>query len=79
MKVIQCTLESHKSTQVAYLDIRPDLSIGKYVTLKDSDNPDRRWRVMGMGHIMEKSEIKRSHQWYENDFVRDGKSFRNVR
>jgi hypothetical protein len=79
MIVVQCVLTDGKGRIVAWLDRHPHLDVGKFVTLKDYEDPDKKWEVVSMGSEQDKSKLKRSHKWFENDFVRDGDSFRNAR
>ena len=81
MQVVQCILMSDKTKLLAWLDIpigKP-LRVGNLVTLKDSDDPKRKWRIDHLGAVLEKSDLKRSSTWFRNDVVREGKSFRQAR
>ncbi len=77
MKIIQTILTSDNARQVAWIDNDPRVRIGCQVTLKDSDEPARLWKVTAMGAIADKDDIagKRSGTWFNTDFVRKGGSY----
>jgi hypothetical protein len=77
MKIVQTILKSGDTQQVAWIDNDPRVRVGVQVTLKDSDEPERLWKVTAMGAIADKTDIagKRSGTWFNTDFVRKGNSY----
>jgi len=68
MKVVQCKLSQGPRQLVCWLDQRPDLKDGVYVTLKDTSEPTARWKVSSVGqNAMEKAEIPRHGVFFESD------------
>lgn len=65
----QCRLSSKNAVQIVWLSDEKKFKVGDYVTLKDTDEPKRRWRVdtMGKGHPM--SDVKQ--KWTSQDLKRD--------
>lgn len=69
-KIVQCLLESDNQRLVAWLSaerIKPGFS----VTLKDSDDPTRWWKILSMSQEYEKGSIRTSHESkaiWEKDF-----------
>lgn len=55
---VQCQLESGTSRLVAQLPWEKRLRKGVQVTLKDSEDPTRRWTVAHVGHPIPRSDIK---------------------
>lgn len=81
MDKVQCLIKSENKRMVTYLDFKPELKIGCFVTLKDHAEPQRRWEVLSISKPVKQNEIKggkRAKNWYKNDFIRDDKGgFRN--
>mgnify|MGYP001578006266 CR=1 FL=1 len=78
MRIIQCKLASKDSTMIAWLDSRPDLAVGKWVTLKDSEDPARRWEVLSVGITeMDKDEVSQKTRgaFFGRDMHRRGNSW----
>ena len=86
MKVVQCSLLAKIDTDTyatltVWLDHRPDLKSGVFVTLKDSDEPARKWMVESVGElIMEKDEVadkSHSRAFFKRDMHRKNGSWEN--
>jgi hypothetical protein len=61
--VVQVDLVSGESRRTCWVDPRPRL-LGKEITLKDSDEPDRRWTVTRVGGEALRSSLKTD--WHNN-------------
>lgn len=63
--MVQVRLQSGKSHRVCWLrkEDKP-FKVGSFITLKDSEEPDRFWRVMGIGEPKELKDIYRG--WNNN-------------
>jgi hypothetical protein len=59
---VQCVLESGNMRMVSWLDNREDLEIGKIVTLSDSDEPDRKWKILSMSKPHSRDNFIDSHK-----------------
>lgn len=86
MKIVQCSLsakhgENIYSTLTVWLDVRPDLKEGAFVTLKDSDEPERLWKVESVGDRQEeKADIVikgHSQAFFKRDMHRKNGSWEN--
>lgn len=60
--LVQCKLQSGTKQMVSWLE--PKIKVGDVVTLKDSDDPTRRWDVLSVGEPRDRSEIHRG--WHNN-------------
>lgn len=70
MKKVQCLLKSKNTTTVCWIDNDPRLKQGIFITLKDTDTPERRWEIITIGVPREMSDIKGGHSskdWHKND------------
>lgn len=56
MKKVQVTLQSDNAMLTCWVE--PKVTAGNYITLKDSDDPHRLWKVLSVGEPKEVSEIK---------------------
>lgn len=67
-EMVQCQLESPSpdgiSKLTSWVPFQHGLQVGTQITLKDSDDPERRWTVMGMSTGHPRSDIKRG--WNNN-------------
>ncbi len=66
----QCRLESDNKVLITWLSGEKPFKVGDFVTLKDSYEPKRKWKVTtkGKGHPM--SDVK--DKWTSQDLKRDG-------
>ncbi len=64
----QCRLQSGNATLIAWLSDEKKFKVGDSVTLKDSSDPKRLWKVTSKGKGHPKSDIKRV---WDNDLKRD--------
>ena len=70
MKYQQVLLKSGDTSQVVFIET--GLKKGFYITLKDSDQPQRRWKIVEMYEVMNEKDIKDSHSsenWYKKDWL----------
>lgn len=68
----QCVLRSDNARMVVWLSNEIDFKVGDFVTLKTSDDPKRKWKVMSKGGIGHKTaDIKQT--WKSQDLIRDPK------
>ncbi len=58
---IQCVLESGNMRMVSWVDKRPDLKIGVFITLSDCDEPERKWKVLSMSRPHNRNTFIDSH------------------
>lgn len=65
----QCRLESGNAVMIVWLSDEKSFKVGDFVTLKDSDEPQRKWKVTtkGKGHPI--SDVKQ--KWDSQDLKRD--------
>ena len=68
--MFQCRLQSENKVMITWLSNEKDFEIGNLVTLKDTDEPKRKWKVTtkGKGHKM--TDVK--EKWISQDLKRDG-------
>lgn len=70
----QCVLTSKGATLVTFLDDRKDLKEGVWVTLADSEDPSRRWKVETMTEPTNMKNVVGSHNSgiiHDKDMKRD--------
>ena len=78
MKLVQCVLQSDKTKIITYLESEKHIVIGNLVTLKDSETPDRLWKVLSKGIPREFKDIKggkTSKKFYRHDFIKKGDGY----
>ncbi len=61
---VQCSLESGDSRMVVLLPQRNDIKVGNFVTLKDSEDPELRWKIISVGQPLNFAHIHRT--WNNN-------------
>lgn len=66
----QCNLKSEEATLITWLSNEKKFKVGDFVTLKDSDEPKRIWKVLSKGKAHPRSDIKRSNLGAINDLHR---------
>ncbi len=64
----QCRLVSKNAVMIVWLSDEKKFKVGDSVTLKDSDEPNRLWKVTSKGKGHPRSDIKRV---WNNDLKRD--------
>lgn len=67
MKIIQVKLRNNlNETLTTWVDVRPDLKLGSYITLKDF-KPEVRWQVTHMYKIVRDSKDFDWHRKWTNN------------
>lgn len=66
----QCKLSSGDAVMITWLSNDKEFKVGDWVTLKDSDEPDRRWRIVVKGDPNKRDDVKMT--WKSQDIKRDG-------
>lgn len=49
--ILQSEYELGTSEQTVWVDDRPDLKLGVYITLKNSEDPERLWKVTNISEM----------------------------
>lgn len=57
MLMIQAKLQSGETHRTCWLDCSKRLIIGTAITLKNSDEPDRWWKITGVGNEVKDSSL----------------------
>lgn len=60
MKLVQCLIKSGDTTKTIFLESGV-FNKGFYVTLKDSEDPTRRWKIEEMYEEVDEKDVKDSH------------------
>lgn len=68
--MFQCKLQSDDATLITWLSNEIEFKPGQFVTLKDTADPSRRWKVITKGKGHPRSDVKRT--WNSQDLKRDG-------
>ncbi len=61
----QCRLQSENMVTICWLSNEKDFKEGDWITLKDSDEPKRRWKVTIKGQAHSLSDVK--DRWHSQD------------
>ncbi len=61
---VQCTLECGDSRMVVLLPDQNGVKVGNFVTLKDSENPELKWKITSVGQPLNFAHIHRT--WNNN-------------
>lgn len=61
----QCRLESENMVTITWLSDEKEFDVGDFVTLKDSEEPNRRWKVTTKGKGHPRSDVK--DRWHSQD------------
>ena len=56
--VVQVVLQSERSHRTCWLDTSKKFQVGDELTLKNSEEPERRWRVNTIGEPKDASEVR---------------------
>lgn len=62
MKLVQVKLKSDNKLMTAWVEAK--VKVGNLITLKDTDEPQRKWKVLSVGREHDRSDIKRG--WNNN-------------
>lgn len=67
----QCVLQSDNMTMVVWLSNEKEFKVGSWVTLKSTDEPKRRWKVLVKdSNPQPMKDVKDT--WTSQDIKRDG-------
>ena len=68
--MFQCKLQSENQILITWLSNDIEFEVGNFVTLKDTDEPKRLWKVITKGKGHPRSDVKQ--KWTSQDLKRDG-------
>lgn len=69
-KMYQCRLQSGNRVLITWLSNEKEFKIGDFVTLKDTAEPARKWKVTSKGKGHNFTDVKKT--WHSQDLKRDG-------
>ena len=69
-EMYQCRLQSENKVLITWLSNDKDFKVGDFVTLKDSDEPKRKWKITSKGKGHQITDVK--DRWESQDLKRDG-------